>query len=163
MAGTFSASRGHMAMDQKVPSAAAPAAAPSSGCPPRHSRDLRTDRGPKQRPLTRPILKFDLSDESDALQHEDGWRNTGHSAKTLVKHHDFRIVLIAMKKGARLEEHQTAGAISIQPIQGQLRLRVGAQTIELPVGALLALDRGLSHDVEALVDSVFVLSVHVVP
>jgi len=65
--------------------------------------------------LTRPILKFDLSDESDALQHEDGWRNTGHSAKTLVKHHDFRIVLIAMKKGARLEEHQTAGAISIQP------------------------------------------------
>ncbi len=71
--------------------------------------------------------------------------------------------MIALKKGARLEEHQTAGAISIQPIQGHLHLRVGAQMIELPVGALLALDRGLSHDVEALIDSVFVLTVHVVP
>ena len=113
--------------------------------------------------MTRPILKFDLVEESDALQHEDGWRKSGHSAKTLVKHHDFRIVLIAMKKGTRLEEHQTAGAISIQPVQGRLQLRVDAKTIELPVGALLALDRGLSHDVEALVDSAFVLSVHVVP
>ena len=108
MPGTVSALREHMAMDPKVPDAAAPAAASSTGCAPRHSRDLRTDRGSKERPLTRPVLKFDLSDESNALQHEDGWRNTGHSAKTLVKHHDFRIVLIAMKKGARLEEHQTA-------------------------------------------------------
>ena len=113
--------------------------------------------------MTRPILKFDLSEEIDALQHEDGWRKTGHSAKTLVKHHDFRIVLIAMKRGTRLEEHKTEGAISIQPIQGQLQLRVGAQTMEVTVGSLLALDRGLSHDVEALVDSAFVLSVHVVP
>lgn len=111
--------------------------------------------------MNRQILKFDLVDEIDALQHEDGWRHTGHSAKTLVKHHDFRIVLIAMKKGTRLEEHKTAGAISIQPIHGHLQLRVGTQTLEVAAGSLLALDRGLSHDVEALEDSAFVLCVNV--
>lgn len=150
-----------MVMDRKEATGtkSAPARSSGSACPPRHSRDLRTDRGPKQRPLRRPVLNFDLIEEIDALRSEDGWRDTGHSAKTLVKHHDFRIVLIAMKKGTRMEEHKTVGAISIQPVQGHLRLRVGAQVIEVPSGSLLALDRGLAHDVEALVDSAFVLSV----
>lgn len=134
----------------------------SSICAPRHSRDLRTDRGPAERALRRPILKFDLFEESAALRDEDGWRESGHSAKTLVKHHDFRIVLIAMKRGTRLAEHHAAGAISIQPIQGRLELRVGAKTIEVAAGALLALDRGLSHDVSALEDSAFVLSIQAV-
>lgn len=130
-----------------------------SPCPPRHSRDLRTDRGPRLRPLTRPVLKFDLVEETDALRHEDGWRKTGHSAKTLAKHHDLRIVLIAMKKGTRLDEHRTGGAVSIQAIEGRVQLHVARKTIELPAGSLLALDRALSHDVEALEDSALVLSV----
>jgi hypothetical protein len=76
----------------------------------------------------RQVLKFDLDDETQALRGEHGWRENGHSAKTLVKHHDQRIVLIAMKQG-----------------------RIAA-------GQLLALDRGLPHDVEATQDSSLVLS-----
>lgn len=97
------------------------------------------------------------------MRHEAGWRKTGHSAKTLVKHHDLRIVLIAMKRDTQIKEHKTDGAISIQVMTGRLQLHVGARTIEVPTGSLFALDRALSHDVEALEDSVFVLSVCIEP
>lgn len=131
----------------------------SSRCPPRHPRDLRTTRGPRLRPLTRPVLKFDLAEEADALRIEEGWRKTGHSAKSLAKHRDMRIVLIAMKRDTRMKEHQTDGAVSIHVLAGRIAVHVGAKTVDVPMGSLLALDRGLPHDVVALDDSTFVLSV----
>jgi quercetin dioxygenase-like cupin family protein len=98
-------------------------------------------------------------DEANALRHEQGWQNTGHSAKTLVKHQDLRIILIAMQQGTVMKEHQTSGSISIQVLAGQLRVHVGQRTFDIPAGRLLALDRALAHDVEALEDSTCVLSV----
>jgi quercetin dioxygenase-like cupin family protein len=105
------------------------------------------------------VLTFDLAEEADALRSEDGWRHTGHSAKTLAKHQDMTIVLIAMKQHTRMKEHQAGGAVSIHVLAGHVRLHVGTKTVDVPMGNLLALDRALPHDVEALDDSAFVLSV----
>jgi quercetin dioxygenase-like cupin family protein len=123
------------------------------------SRDLRIDAASDERALARPVLQFDLRRETDVLRQEQGWSKTGHSAKTLVKHHDLRTVLIAMKKGTRMAEHKAAGATSIQLLDGRLQLRIGTETLDVSAGSLIALDRELSHDVEALEDSAFVLSV----
>ena len=90
---------------------------------------------------------------------EEGWRKSGHSAKSLAKHRDMTIVLIAMKRDTRMKEHQTDGAVSIHVLAGRIAVHVGTKTIDAPIGSLLALDRGLPHDVEALDDSTFVLSV----
>jgi quercetin dioxygenase-like cupin family protein len=76
-----------------------------------------------------------------------------------VKQPDFRIVLIALKKGGHLEEHKADGRISIQTISGHIRLRILEQSVDLPAGQLLALDRGLRHDVEALEESSFLLTI----
>ena len=105
------------------------------------------------------MLEFDLTEETEALRHEHGWRDNGHSAKTLVKHHDQRIVLIAMKQGARMMKHKTAGPVSIQVLSGHLHVRLGSATLDVPTGGLLALDRSVPHAVEALEDSSLVLTV----
>ncbi len=124
-----------------------------------HSRDLRTTRGPGLRSLKRQVLEFDLKNEAEALRQEQGWRCTGHSAKTLVKQHDQRIVLIAMRAGSRMMEHRAASAISIHVLSGRVRVHVATRTIEVAGGQLAALDRALSHDVEACEDSTVLLSV----
>jgi quercetin dioxygenase-like cupin family protein len=111
------------------------------------------------RPLTRPVLTFDLAREAETLRLEEGWQMHGHSAKSLVKHRDMRIVLITMKRGTRIDEHQTDGAVSIHVVAGRLAVHAGAKILDAPSGTLLALDRGLPHDLEALEDSTFVLSV----
>jgi quercetin dioxygenase-like cupin family protein len=108
--------------------------------------------------LRRQVLRFDLDEETAALRREHGWRDSGHSAKTLVKHHEQRIVLIAMKRGVRMKKHQAAGAVSIQVLAGHLQVTVGKSTIEVSSGDLLALDRALPHAVEALDASSFVLT-----
>lgn len=110
--------------------------------------------------LAQSLLRFDISAEIERLWKEESWqRGTGRSSKTLVKQPDFRIVLVAMKPNTEMKEHRAEGRISIQTITGHLRLKLPDSTVELPAGHLLALDRGITHDVEALAESAFLLTI----
>jgi quercetin dioxygenase-like cupin family protein len=105
------------------------------------------------------LLQFDLAKETDQLRQEHQWSSTSRNAKTLVKYADLRIVLIAMKLGIRMEGHKADGSISIQGLTGNLRVHLANQTVEVPAGRLLTLERGLPHEVEAEEDSSFLLTI----
>lgn len=109
--------------------------------------------------LTGPLLEFDLAAETEQLRQEDTWATTLRSAKTLVKYPDLRVVLIALKAGRHMEGHKADGSISIQGLTGKLKLHLPQQTVEVPAGRLLTLERALPHDVEALQDSSFLLTI----
>jgi quercetin dioxygenase-like cupin family protein len=103
-------------------------------------------------------LEFDLARELEQLHREPGW-SSGQNAKTLVKYDDFRVVLTALRAHARLPEHQTEGHISIQTVAGHVQVRAQGRTFDLPTGSLLALDSVLPHDVEAVEESAFLLTI----
>ena len=109
--------------------------------------------------LTGPFLQFDLAAETERLRVEERWKTTSRNAKTLVKYGDLRIVLIAMKSGTRMEGHKADESISIQGLTGKLRLHLANQTVELPAGRMLTLEGALPHDVEAVEDSSFLLTI----
>ncbi len=109
--------------------------------------------------LACPMLQFDLKEELKHLHREETWLQTGRNARTLVKYPDFRIVLTLMKAGKRMQEHKAEGRISIHSLTGHLRLHLGKKIVDLPAGHVLALERALPHDVEALEESAFLISI----
>jgi quercetin dioxygenase-like cupin family protein len=111
--------------------------------------------------LAEPLLRFDLDQELEGLRQEDSWeRETGRSSKTLAKYPDFRIVLVLMKVGTHMNDHKADARISIQALRGKILLHVPDQKpVELLSGQLLTLDCGIHHDVEALEESAFLLTV----
>ena len=115
-------------------------------------------RRPAQR-LAAPTLSFDLLREQEQLRQEESYRGGDRNAKTLVKEHGLRIVLTVMRSGARLQEHTTAGALSVQTLAGQIRLHAGQDAVDLPVGHIVALDGNVSHAVEAVGESAFLLTI----
>ena len=99
--------------------------------------------GSAQRPpqrLVLPALSFDLSGEQELLRREESYRGGDRNAKTLVKEHGLSVVLTVMRSGARLQEHKTAGPLSIQTLAGHIRLHALQDTIDLPVGHAAMLD-----------------------
>lgn len=109
-------------------------------------------------PMAAPYLEFDLAAELEHLHVEPEWQ-TGHNGKTLVKYDDLRIVLTALKAKGFIRRHQTDARISIQTVAGHIQVRAEGRTFDLPAGTLLALDRGLPHEVEALEESAFLLTI----
>jgi len=120
--------------------------------------DDNQHRRPHTAPMAAPFLEFDLARELEQLHEEPEWSN-GQNARTLVKYDDLRIVLIALKTGATMPKHQTRGRMSIQTVAGRIIVRAQGRTFDLHAGALLALDQGLPHDVEALEESVCLLTI----
>jgi quercetin dioxygenase-like cupin family protein len=109
--------------------------------------------------LSGPLLQFDLASELGQLHRDESWlQSTGRSSKTLVKHPDLRIVLIAMKANTRMHEHTAAARISVHSLSGHIRLHLPGRVVDLPAGHLLALDQCVPHDVEAAEDSAFLLT-----
>jgi quercetin dioxygenase-like cupin family protein len=104
------------------------------------------------------MLDFDVTKEVELLHHDDAWQ-TGISRKRLVRFPDFRISLTAMKAGAKIELHQNPGRISVQTVDGRIRMHAADRTFDLPKGKVLVLDRAVPHDVEALDDSAFLLTI----
>ena len=109
-------------------------------------------------PIGGPFLEFDLSAQIELLRREEPYRH-GRNSKTLAKYPDFRIVLTVIKAGARVPEHTTAARISVQTVAGHIRMHVREKLLDLPAGRLLSLDRNVPHDVQAVEDSAFLLTV----
>lgn len=105
-----------------------------------------------------PYLEFELQAEIEKLRCEPAYES-GRNAKTMVKYEDFRVVLTAIKGGTRIQEHHSAGRISVQTVAGHIRMHALDREYDLPQGRLLVLDRAVQHDVEALEDSAFLLTV----
>ncbi len=122
------------------------------------SNEQGQHRRPHPQAMAGPYLEFDLTRELNGLHGEPDW-SSGQNAKTLVKYDDFRVVLTALRARARLPGHQTDGRISIHTLAGHIQVRAEGRTFDLPAGSLLALDQGLAHDVEALEESAFLLSI----
>lgn len=118
--------------------------------PPRHR--------PHESGLAAPFLEFDLASTLAQLHAEAAWES-GRNARTLAKYDDLRIVLMALKDQARIPVHRAEGRISIQCLAGHLRVQAEGRTFDLREGGLLTLERGLPHEVQALGESAFLLTI----
>jgi quercetin dioxygenase-like cupin family protein len=108
--------------------------------------------------LAAPLLMLDLTQAIKQLRSEGRWQS-GHTAKTLAKYTDLRLVLIVMKAGGRLEKHQAEGRMSLQTLDGSIRFNTPERSVELAAGQMLTLERGIPHDIEGVVDSAFLLTI----
>ena len=93
------------------------------------------------------------------MRSAEGWRQGQHSARTLLKAADLRLVLIAIHAGDRIEEHRAPGRITIHALSGHIRVTAAGQDSDLPAGHVLTLARDAPHAVEALADSAFLLTI----
>lgn len=85
--------------------------------------------------------------------------DSGHSARTLLKGDELRVVLVALAAGASLAEHHAPGRITIQTLTGRLIVRAAGAAYALPAGQLLSLARAVPHAVEAQEASTFLLTI----
>jgi quercetin dioxygenase-like cupin family protein len=118
----------------------------------------KTQGADKPRELAPESVNLDLERESAALRKLDSWTQHGHSATTLFKYPDLRCVLIAVKSGGRIREHQAEGRLALHCLRGRLKVQLDGHATELRAGQVLALERCVPHEVEALEESDLLLT-----
>ncbi len=113
----------------------------------------------KKRMLSAPLLFFELEDEIRQLKEDPEWTARRRTAVTLVKEPELSVVLVIAQKGATLREHRTESPFTLLVLSGSVRFAAGEDTRTVARNGFVALDKGIPHEVEALEESAFLLTI----
>lgn len=111
------------------------------------------------RPHAVPVQKFGIEAEVQRLKQEPGWRETSRNAITLAKEPGLRVVLTVLRQGTRLHEHHADGPLTLQVISGRLTLNAAGRSLALGAGEIAVLEGAVEHDLEAIEEAAFLLTI----
>ena len=99
-----------------------------------------------------------LSELADSLIADLGNHPAGRCAKTVLTGTSMRAVVIALRDGAEMSEHDAPTAATLYVIKGKVTLRAGAREWPVYPGQLIPVPPQ-RHAVEAHADSAILLTV----
>ena len=111
------------------------------------------------RTLSASISGYDLQGLIRQLKHEKIWTVAERNAMTLAKGPEMRVVLILTHAHSSIPVHQVFGPLTIQVMEGNLRVHVDSESIEVRTGQMLTLPPEIRHGIESVEESAFLLSI----
>ena len=111
------------------------------------------------RALTGENLTFDLSIQMAELRRDEGYLRSGRVGRTLVKSGSLRLTLTVLARDAKIETHHAKSPMTLQPVEGRLRYRVGDDEFEIGEGEVLFFGPGHAQDIRALEDTALLLTI----
>jgi quercetin dioxygenase-like cupin family protein len=114
---------------------------------------------PIQRPLSEPMMTFDLQPALQQLRGDDSYHRSGRLGRTLARSGRLRIVLVALNEGVEVGTHQAESPMTIQVLDGRIGFRVAGENHELSAGQVLFFGPGEAHDIRALQESALLLTI----
>ncbi len=103
-----------------------------------------------------PTLNF--ADEVPALVDVSVRAPSGRGAKSWLVADSLRLTMHALMKGINLPLQKNPAPLSIQVLQGEIRLTVEGLVVRMPQGMVALLEPGTGHSLEAISDSVFLVT-----
>jgi quercetin dioxygenase-like cupin family protein len=95
---------------------------------------------------------------ADTMLHRARASGSGHSAELIVHDGVLRQTVMGLRAGTELAEHEAPAAATLQVVSGRIRvLKRGQLAEELTPGELVSLTHS-RHTIEALEDSVYLLT-----
>lgn len=112
------------------------------------------------RTMDAPLVFIDLPDFMKQIKAEEAWHKSDKNAITVFKTDKMRIVLIALHPHAELKPHKADGIISVQVLEGTIKFSTDQQSYELKKGQIVTLHENIMHQVMALEESMFLLTMN---
>lgn len=110
------------------------------------------------RPLAGPNLTFRFDDQIRELRADENYARSGRAGRTLVKAGPLRLTLTCLASGVSVETHHADLPMTLQPIEGRLSYRIGAERFEIGEGEVLFFGPGHAQDIRALEDTALLLT-----
>ncbi|HET6765331.1 MAG TPA: hypothetical protein VFH27_16710 [Longimicrobiaceae bacterium] len=105
------------------------------------------------RPLSGPVLTFDLREQLAEMRGEEGYRRSGRAGRTLARNGRFRNTLVALSDGVDVGTHHADSPLSLHVLEGAVRFRAAGAEHTAAAGQLVFFAPGDAEDVRASGDT----------
>ena len=108
--------------------------------------------------LNSPMIKvFPLISMAEKLMEEATSATSGRASLTLAHGTEITLVLVALKAGTTLEDHQAPAAATVITLSGDIIFTTSAEKITLEQGEAVTFTADILHAVYASEDSAFLI------
>ena len=130
------------------------------GCPECVKEPAMADRWQARpdRPTVVPMRHVRIEEQLDRLKREPAWQSGSRNAITLTKEPSLQVVLTVLRKGTKLHEHRVSGLLTLHVLAGAMMFRTREGALRVRPGEIVVLESALEHEVEALEESAFLLT-----
>ena len=125
--------------------------------------DATLNRPEGDRVIDALYVFIDLPDFMRQLKEEPAWGKNDRNGITVFKTDNLTIVLTILHDKAVIKDNSIEGLVTLQVIEGMLRVSTIDGDIELKEKQLISLHSNEPHSIEALSDCAFLLSNYTCP
>jgi quercetin dioxygenase-like cupin family protein len=101
---------------------------------------------------------IDLPQNLKDLKAGKAWTEVDSAAKVLFQGSGMRVVLVALHGGKVIAAQQAPCAMSVLVLEGRLRFETEGGSTSHQRGQLLTVEPGIRHEIEALADAAFLVT-----
>ena len=120
--------------------------------------DATPNRPLGDRVLDAPYVFADLPAFTEQVKDEKAWEKSDRNAITVFKSGTTTIVLSAMKEGAVIKDNTVNGYLTVQVLEGNIRVATLGGDVDMCDQQLIVFHPGVPHSIEARKDSVLLLT-----
>lgn len=111
-----------------------------------------------EQPESAPLSNFDLPPLIEKMKQSQSWVNGELNSVILLKQHDKQIMLTALHRGTEISSFQSDASMTLQIIEGRLKLRTHKKSLLLDKGELHTLCDNINYTLVSKVETVFLLT-----
>jgi quercetin dioxygenase-like cupin family protein len=109
--------------------------------------------------ITSDALHVRLGAELEAIEQGGPTAPGTRHARTIVKTGALRVTLVVLGTGGVIDTHRAEWPVSVHVLRGSVMVRAAGETFLVGTDELLAIRDGVEHDVTAMGDAAFLLTV----
>jgi len=121
--------------------------------------DATHNRPNGSRMIDASLIGIDIPEYINQIKEEEAWHKNDRNAITLFKTDNMRLVLAAFHKNATMPGNTTSGTISLQVLEGHVKIACGLGQVELRQHQMATLHGEIPYSVTAVEESVFLLTI----
>ena len=122
--------------------------------------DATPNRPQGDRVLDAPYVFADLPAFIDQVKDEKAWEKSDRNGITVFKTEGMTIVLSALKEAAVIKDNVVNGFLTVQVLEGAIRMETLEGDAEMGENQLIAFHPGVPHSIEARLNTVLLLTTY---
>ena len=125
--------------------------------------EIKRNEATRNRPegdrvIDAPYVFADLVAFTEQVKDEKAWDKSDRNAITVFKTEGMTIVLSALKPGAVIKDNTVNGFLTVQVLEGSIRMETLEGDAEMGEKQLYAFHPGVPHSIEAKTNAVLLLT-----
>jgi quercetin dioxygenase-like cupin family protein len=120
--------------------------------------EATVNRPDGDRVIDAPYVISDLAHYSNILKEETAWEKNDRNGITLFKSDHLTVVFTALHPDAEIKDSEAKGALTIQVIEGKIKVEIGNEQFDISAGQVINLHHDTEHSIKAIDESMILIS-----